>query len=160
MAPPTKSLHQLLGKFQLENGGTPISGPTVSVLYRTPEAAPDNEDSLAKRIGSKDAPEPSNTRNDSTPKVKRTAGLPRFKGSLAWAADSSPVLLRSTEKTVAGKGHVFIDGDEHTEPPAVDCASKKERTDSQDQLRAVCRIGISAFLMENLSTFFFSSADY
>ena len=110
------NLHEMLGKMlstslTTTEQGTPIAAPKIAEVFKTPDVILDGQDetkedsnalnlSLGQRLGldkvlgrSEDNKKP----KERTGTVGGT-GLPRFQASLAWASDSSPILVNSAER--------------------------------------------------------------
>ena len=92
------NLAELFGKIQPKNDEfkTPIlNSKKILTLYKTPEIEEKTEDpSLieATKIEPK------------TPKFLKKDGRPKFTSTLAWAAETSPLILRSNEKNLRTEG--------------------------------------------------------
>ena len=112
----TADVHKMLGKVgerEGEAGKTPVSAPRVTSLFKTPETEANAEEvaadvietaGLGERLGlGADKGEEKEAKGS-----KITAGMPKFGSTLAWAMESSPAVLRSSEKDPA-MGAVAVD---------------------------------------------------
>ena len=114
----TADVHKMLGKMgvsEREAGKTPVSAPPVTSLFKTPELSESPEEvsedaietaGLGQRLGlgallgaDKNKEPDSKGSTGNLPKI--SAGMPKFGSSLAWAMESSPAVLKSSEKDPA-----------------------------------------------------------
>ena len=108
--------HKMLGKVgerEGEAGKTPVSAPRVTSLFKTPETEANAEEVAADVIETEGLGERLGLGADKgeekeAKRSKITAGMPKFGSTLAWAMESSPAVLRSSEKDPA-VGAVAVD---------------------------------------------------
>ena len=118
----TADVHKMLGKVgerEGEAGKTPVSAPRVTSLFKTPETEANAEEvaadaiietaNLKERLGMGALLGADKGGEEKEAKgSKITAGMPKFGSTLAWAMESSPAVLKSSEKDPA-MGAVAVD---------------------------------------------------
>ena len=95
----TKSVHELLGKVEPKsNGKTPVAVPNTVSMYTTPLTPDDPKKSVKKSKNKKEI-----EKGNQTPQTSKL-GKPKFEATMAWAAETSPLVLKSSEKNVKTSG--------------------------------------------------------
>ncbi len=113
----TNNASEILGKIRnsgADEGRTPIPMPALVSLFRSPGfTSPTTLPTTKSRLAEKTA-----VMEASTPKaVKR--GRPKFEATLAWAAETSPLVLKSSEKQILTEGVTLAVKAEGTEAPQI-----------------------------------------
>ena len=92
---------------------TPIICPKITSLFKTPGVEEEKPKEYVEKVETKDA----------TPKLAKD-GMSKFTSTLAWAAETSPLILRSNERNLKTEGATLAMSAESSTPKASRVVSK------------------------------------